>query len=306
MQWGAFMSFSSEAKAELCRLRLDKKSCAVAECYGVLLYCHSFTGREARIITASDAFAERLPKLFQRAFRLRFDLQPEPGQRGKKSFAVTDPDKLRQLFEAFGGDADSTLSHHVNFGVLEDEGCMEAFVRGSFLAGGSVTDPDKRYHLELATPHRSVSREMNSVLLDLGFSPRESQRQGNSLLYFKKADAIADFFTAIGAPVTAMGVMTAKVEREMRNTVTRQINCDSANTDKTVTAAQEQLRAIRRYAKAYGLDTLPEPLHDAALLRITNPAASLADLAKLSLPPVSKSCLSHRLRRIMELAEKTE
>ena len=300
------MSFSSEAKAELCQLRLDKKSSAVAECYGVLLYCHSFSGREARIITASDAFAERLPKLFQRALHLRFDSQPEPEQRGKKSFAVTDPDKLRRLFEAFGGDADSTLSHHVNFGVLEDEGCMEAFVRGAFLAGGSVTDPDKRYHLELATPHRSVSREMNSVLLDLGFSPRESQRQGNALLYFKKADAIADFFTAIGAPVTAMGVMTAKVEREMRNTVTRQINCDSANTDKTVAAAQEQLRAIRRYAKEYGLDSLPEPLHDAALLRITNPAASLADLAKLSLPPVSKSCLSHRLRRIMELAEKSE
>ena len=144
------------------------------------------------------------------------------------------------------------------------------------------------------------------LMMDLGFTPKESSRKGNALLYFKKADAIADFFTALGAPVTAMGVMTAKVDREMRNKVTRQLNCDSHNTDKTVSAAQEQIEAIRRYAREYGLDSLPEPLYDTALLRITNPEASLADLAKLSLPPVSKSCLNHRLRKIMELAETAE
>ena len=98
--------------------------------------------------------------------------------------------------------------------------------------------------------------------------------------------------------------MTAKVDKEMRNTVTRQINCDSANADKTVAAAQEQLDAIRRYVRAYGLDALPEPLHDTALLRIANPAASLADLAQLSDPPVTKSCLSHRLKKIMSIAPK--
>ncbi len=300
------MSFSSEAKAELCALRIDKKSAAAAECYGVLLYCHSFSAREARIITASDDFAARLPKLFRRAFNLDFDRLPEAGQQGKKTFLLTDREKLRRIFEAFGADTEQTLTHHVNFGVLEDEGCMEAFVRGAFLSGGSVTDPDKRFHLELATPHQSVSRETYSVLLDLGFSPKESVRGGNSLLYFKKADAIADFFTALGAPVTAMGVMTAKVDREMRNTVTRQINCDSANADKTVAAAQEQIEAIRRYAREYGLESLPEALHDTALLRITNPEASLADLARLSLPPVSKSCLNHRLKKIMELANKVK
>ena len=298
------MSFSSDAKAELSQLRIDKKSAAVAESYGVLLYCSSFSAREARIITASDAFAARLPRLFRKAFSLDFDQLPEEGKPGKKSFVLHERSKLERVFDAFGADADATLTHHVNFGVLEDEGCMEAFVRGAFLAGGSVTDPDKRLHLELATAHQSVSREMYSVLLDLGFSPKESSRKGNSLLYFKKADAIADFFTALGAPVTAMGVMTAKVDREMRNKVTRQLNCDSHNTDKTVAAAQEQIDAIRRYAREYELDSLPEPLYGTALLRITNPEASLADLAKLSLPPVSKSCLNHRLKKIMELAGK--
>ena len=298
------MSFSSDAKAELCRAKIDKKCCAIAESYGVLLYCNTFTQNEIRIITASDAFAARLPRLFRRAFSLGFDLCPEPGQSGKQRFLIQDPAKLRAIFEAFGADPDGTLSHHVNFGVLEEEGAPEAFVRGAFLAGGSVTDPEKRFHLELATAHRSVSREMHSVLLDLGFSPKEAARGGSALLYFKRADAIADFFTALGAPVTAMGVMTAKVDKEMRNTVTRQINCDSANADKTVAAAQEQLDAIRRFVRAYGLDALPEPLRDTALLRIANPAASLADLALLSDPPVTKSCLSHRLKQIISLAPK--
>ena len=300
------MSFSSEAKAELCQLKPDKKCCAIAESYGALLYCNTFSAREIRIITASSDLAQRLPRLFKRAFGLSFDQLPPPEGAGKKILAITDRDKLRRIFETFGAEIDETLSHHVNFGALEEDCCRASFIRGAFLAGGSVTDPAKRFHLELATPHRSVSRETESLLLDLGFSPRETERSGNLLLYFKKADVIADFFTSIGAPVTAMGVMTAKVDKEMRNTVTRQINCDSANADKTVAAAQEQLNAIRRLGRVYGLDALPEPLKDAALLRVANPAASLADLAQLSYPPVTKSCLSHRLKKIMSLAEKIE
>ncbi len=294
------MSFSADAKKELCQVKSDKKCCAVAECYGVLLYCNTFTAQELRIITASDAFAARLPRLFRRAFGLDFDLLPPEGAAGKRSFAITDRDKLPVILSAFGAEPEGILSHHINFGVIEEDCDRAAFIRGAFLAGGSVTDPEKRYHLELATPHHSVSREAYSVLLEMGFSPKEAKRSGNSLLYFKQADAIADFFTTLGASRTAMGVMTAKVEKEMRNTITRQINCDSANADKTVTAAQAQLTAIRRVARAYSLDALPEPLRDAALLRITNPEASLSELAQLSYPPVTKSCLSHRLKKIME------
>ena len=300
------MSFSSDAKAELCRAKVDKKCCAIAESYGVLLYCNTFTPREIRIITASDAFAARLPRLFRRAFSVAFDVLPDESAKGKRSFIIRDRDKIEKIFETFGAEAGATLTHHVNFGVIEEDCDRVSFLRGAFLAGGSVTDPEKRYHLELATPHHAVSRESYSVLLELGFTARETQRGGNHLLYFKQADVIADFFTALGAPTTAMGVMTAKVEKEMRNTITRQINCDSANADKVVSAAQEQLDAIRRIAKQIGLDELSEPLRDAALLRITNPAASLADLAQLSYPKVTKSCLSHRLRKLTEMAQALE
>ena len=296
------MSFSSQAKAELCQAKVEKKCCALAECYGVLLYCNTFSAREIRIITASPDFAQRLPKLFKKAFNLGFDVLPKDENKAKQSFIINDREKIGQIFDAFGAEIDATLSHHINFGVIEEDCCKAAFIRGAFLAGGSVTDPEKRYHLELATAHHNVSREGYSVLLELGFSPKEASRGGNWLLYFKQADTIADFFTTIGASTTAMNVMMAKVDKEMRNTITRRVNCDSANADKVVIAAQEQLEAIRYIVREFGLDALPEPLKDAALLRIANPEASLSDLAQLSYPQVTKSCLSHRLKKIMSLA----
>ena len=298
------MSFSFDAKEEICRQKLERRCCAVAESCGVLLYCHTFSSELIRISTSNAPFAARLPKLFRKAFGLSFDVLPPDSSAGRRSLLITDPEKIDVIFQAFGGDRAATVSHHVNFAILEEECCRISFQRGAFLAGGSVTDPERRFHLELATSHQSVARETVSLMQELGFSPRLSQRSGNALLYFKQSDAIADFLTTIGASVPSMNVLTAKVEKEMRNTVTRQINCDSANADKTVSAAQEQILAIRRYSARYGLDTLPEPLKDAALLRITNPAASLSDLAKLSNPPVTKSCLSHRLRKIAELGSR--
>lgn len=300
------MSFSADTKAELCRIRIDKKCCAVAECYGVLLYCNTFSPTEIRIITASADFAARLPKLFKKAFALDFDCLPKSETNGKATLLITDRNKIKKIFEAFGAEVDSTLTHHINFGVIEESCCRLSFIRGAFLAGGSVTDPERSFHLELATGHRSVSREMNSVMLECGFSPREAERKGNSLLYFKQADAVSDFLTAIGASVMAMSVITAKVEKEMRNTITRRVNCDTANADKVVAAAAEQVNAIRFIIKEYGLDALPDTLKDAALLRIANPEGSLADLAQLSSPPVTKSCLSHRLKKIIALAEEAQ
>ncbi len=297
------MSFSGNTKEEICRQKLDRVCCAVAESYGILLFCHTYAPDGIRITTANPAFAARLPKLFKKAFGLSFDSLPPENAIGKRSFLITDRAKIAAIYAAFGNDASNALVHHVNFAVLEEDCCRISFLRGAFLAGGSVTDPEKRYHLEVATTHRQVERETFTLMQELGFNPKESSREGNALLYFKQSDAIADFLTAIGAPVTGMAVITTRVDKEMRNTITRQINCDSANADKTVNAAQEQLTAIRRYASLYGLDSLPEPLKDAALLRITNPAASLADLSRLSYPAVTKSCLSHRLKKIADLVK---
>ena len=297
------MSFSSEIKTELCALPISDRALALAECYGVLLYCHTFTPRELRIVTASADFAARLPKLFKRAFGITL---PEPGEtgRGRQVFHTEYPALLSPVLDAIGLDPGRSVSHHINLGVLEEQGATVAFLRGAFLAGGSVTDPMKGFHLEFATAHYSVSREAEAILSDLGYPPNSTRRSGSYMLYYKRAEVIADVLTMLGADTSSLRIVEAQVERSMNNKVNRQINCDSANADKVVAAAQEQLDAILRIQSEYGLAVLPEKLQDAALLRIANPEASLADLAKLSYPAVSKSTLSYRLKKILEFDPK--
>ena len=289
------MSFSATVKSELCRTPLNRPCCAKAEAYGVLLYANCFSAREIRIITASPALAQRLPKLWKRAFSLSFDAVSSGGRGGKTVFLMTDADKIAAIFSAYGYDASRALAHHINLGVLEDECCRASFLRGAFLAGGSITDPAKRYHLELVTDHKNVSGEAFSILLEMGFAPKDTLRAGHYVIYFKQSEAIEDFLTTLGAPSAAMEIMSAKVEKDMRNAVNRRVNCDSANADKIVSAAQAQIDKIR----AIGLDNLPPELAQVALLRVANPEASLSDLAALSDPPVTKSCINHRLRKLM-------
>ena len=296
------MSFSSQAKRELCRTAISRRCCAQAEAYGVLLYCNQFSGREVRITTESADFAERLPILFRKAFRVEFDRRPEGGE-GKRTFALTDRDKLWVLFDAFGYDPEETVSHHINFAVLEDEHCRTAFFRGAFLAGGSVTDPAKRYHLELTTPHYHISRELHALMLEAGFHPKETTRKANYVTYFKQSEAIEDFLTAIGAPLAAMELMNAKAEKDLRGSVNRRVNCDAANLDKTVDAAQGQMEAIRVLEERGILLELPDKLKEAVDLRMAHPELTLSQLAALCTPPVTKSAFNHRLRKLMALAD---
>lgn len=297
------MSFSFDAKNELCRLPVQKLCCARAEAYGILLYCNTFSASEVRIVTENPNFATRLPKLFHRAFSIRFDRQPEPGAPGKMVFQITERRKLERITDMLGYDLRQNLVLHINFALLEEECCKASFLRGVFFAGGSITDPMKRYHLELTTSHQQASRELDVLLRESGYPPKSVSRNGSFVTYFKQSDQIEDFLTLIGAPVAAMNVMTAKMEKDLRNSVNRRLNCDSANLDKAVLAAQEQLEAIRRLRASGQMETLPEKLKATAALREAHPELSLSELAETFDPPVTKSCLSHRLRKIMQLAE---
>lgn len=297
------MSFASEVKAELCRSKLTRKCCAQAEACGVLLYCNRFSPREVRIVTESQDFGRRLPALFHKAFGLAFDEKGDP-ESPKQVFLISDQAKLELLWDRCAFDPTGP-AHHINFGQLEETHCRQAFLRGAFLAGGSVTDPLKGYHLELSTTHRSVSREMTALLLELGYAPKEVTRKANYITYFKQSEAVEDLLTAIGAPVSAMELMNAKAEKLLRNGVNRRVNCEAANVDKTVDAAMEQRQAIHILRQAGVLEELTPKLQEAARLREENPELSLSQLAGLCDPPVTKSSLSHRLRKLIELSKKT-
>ena len=298
------MSFSYDTKNELCRLPVQRLCCARAEAYGILLYCSTFHPGEVRVVTENPNFAARLPRLFHRAFGLRFDRQPEPEQQeGKRVFQLTDGKKLDHIINLLGYDPRQNPVLHINFGMLEEECCRSAFLRGVFFAGGSITDPAKRYHLELTTSHMQVSRELDVLLRECGYPPKSVSRNGSFVTYFKQSHQIEDFLTLIGAPVAAMNVMTAKMEKDLRNSVNRRLNCDSANLDKAVGAAQEQLEAIRKLETAGLLEKQPEKLRQTASLRAANPELTLSELAEEFDPPVTKSCLNHRLRKLVELAK---
>ena len=298
------VSFSAAAKAEICRAFPQKKCCALAECFGILLYCNSFGADGIRIITESRELAACLPKLFRKAFGISFDLQPEDDAAGKLVFQITDLTKIRQIMSEFGFDVEDTLALHVNLPVVENDCCKASFLRGAFLTGGSVTDPTKGYHMEITTTHQSVARETHTLMWEtLGFSPKDAQRGGAQVLYIKNSELISDFLTFLGAPVAAMGIMEARLEKELNNKVNRRCNCDDANTSKVVEAAQEHLNAIRILKERGAIENLPAKLQQAVQARETNPEASLTELAALMDPPISKPAMNHRLKKIVELAK---
>ena len=298
------ISFSGSAKAEICRYNPAKNCCALAECFGILLFCNSFRFDGIRIITESREFAGLLPKLFKKAFGVGFDAEPEGDNAGKLIFQITDRDKIHSIMSAYGFDAKDTLSLHINLPVVEEDCCKSAFLKGAFLAGGSVTDPAKGYHIELTTTHSSVARECNSLMYEvLGVEPKAASRAGGYVLYFKQSDMITDCLTYLGAPLAAMGIMEAKLEKELNNKVNRRCNCDDANTSKVVEAAQEQLNAIRILRERGLFNKLPEKMKQAVTAREENPEASLTELAAMMEPPISKPAMNHRLKKLVQMAQ---
>ncbi len=298
------MSFSSDCRAELCRLELSRLCCARAEAYGILLFSQNFSLDGIRIVTESRSLAHRLPRLFEAAFGFGFDMKLSSRKsEGKMTFLISRKEKLEAIGQLYGL-ARESISRHLNLAVLEEDCCRSAFLRGAFLSAGSATDPEKKYHLEFSTSHYHLSRELSALLLEMGFSPRQTVRKSNYIVYFKASESIEDLLMVMGGPVSALEIMNAKVEKELRNRVNRQVNCETANLGKTVDAAQSQVEAIRRIQNTQGLDSLPPALRETALLRLEYPEASLTELARLHPGGLGKSGLNHRLRKLLSLSQR--
>ena len=298
------LSFSGSAKEEICRDLPSKRCCCQAMVYGILLFANTFNSETVRIVTESREFAFLLPKLFWKAFRMEFDEFPSVAAPGKLVFQITEPWKLEFIRDAYGVEPDSTLALHVKLSVLEEECCRDHFLMGAFLAGGSVTDPGKGYHLELATGHKAVGRETYALMEEvLGFYPKLGARGGNTVLYFKQSDQNSEVQTRLGAPICGMGIIEARLEKELNNKVNRRVNCDGANISKVVDAAQVQLAAIRVLRDRGQFDKLPLKLQQAALAREAEPEASLTELAQMMDPPITKPAMNNRMKKLMKLAE---
>ncbi len=295
------MSFSTEVKNELCRVSMQRVCCTRAEAYGALLHASAFSHKEIRLNTENAAVARRLQALLQRAFFVVC----EPQRVGQKhQLILTGAEQIGRIFGALGYDRKSHITYHLNRNVLEEDCCIASFLRGAFLMAGTVAGPDKKSHLELKTARQSLAGEETSLLLDLGLSPKQMRRASAHILYFKDGTSVEDFLTRIGAPRAAMELMEAKVEKNIRNTINRQVNCETANLVKAADASARQIAAIRAVLDAHGEEGFPENLRETVRLRLEYPTDSLAELAQRFDPPISKPGLSHRLKKIIELASK--
>ena len=221
---------------------MQRACCTRAEVYGALLHASVFSHKEIRLSAENMTVVRRLQALLQRAFFV----ECEPQKAGRKQqLVLTEPAQIGRVFDALGYDCKSHITYHINRNLLEEDCCIASFLRGAFLMGGTVAGPDKKSHLELKTTHQSLSGEETSLMLDLGLSPKQARRGSAYLLYFKDGASAEDFLTRIGAPHAAMELMQAKVEKNLRNTINRQVNCETANMMKAADASARQIAAIQ-------------------------------------------------------------
>ncbi|MBO4411270.1 MAG: DNA-binding protein WhiA [Lachnospiraceae bacterium] len=187
--------------------------------------------------------------------------------------------------------------------LFSKECCKKAFLRGAFLAAGSFSDPAKSYNLEFTLQRRSTADLVVSLLSAFEIRGKTVERNGRFVVYLKDGDQISDFLAVVQASKTLLAYENARVIKDVRNSVNRRVNCEVANTGKTVTAGISMIHDIEKIELTRGLDSLPEVLRETARLRMEYPSASLKELGELMDPPVGKSGVNHRLRRLKEIAE---
>lgn len=296
------MSFSSDIKQELAALRNESRCCDTAQAYGMAEFGHAFCASSVALQTEHEAVATRYAELLTAVSGTEpLCSRPAADKTGMYVVSVP-PDSRNTVLGIFGhGGAEVTL--RINRAVLDCDACAAAFLRGVFLVCGVITNPQVDYHLEFSVPHLNLSRDLTALLGELGFHARTVRRKGNYIIYFKESEQIEDCLTLMGAVNASLELMNVKILKSIRNNVNRAANCESANLDKTVAAALVQAEAVRKIEACIGIDALPEELRELCRLRLENPDYSLRELGEQLEPPISRSGVNHRLRRILAIAE---
>ena len=309
------MSFSSDCKKELCLLNPEKPCCRMSELSALYMTLGSLNllGRgklSVQFTGESMAVARRVYTLLQKALELSPQIHyVSTAHFGgtRKCVLTLGPTQTPAFLSALGmmtvgENGEATLrstSPKVN---LNRSCCVRAFLRGAMLGGGTMTNPEQGYHLELGYRDENFRDCVAKCLQKVGLPIHQSSRKGKDFLYLKQSDQIVTFLTAAGAHQAVMEMENLRVQRQVLSSVNRAMNCDSANLQKQMNASDEQLRAIERLAKQDGLKSLPKALQEIAVARLNAPDLTLEQLGQTLNPPLSKSGVNHRMRRLMEYA----
>lgn len=282
------MSFSSEVKDELARHLGRSRHCQVAELAALVAFEGKLRMSESENQLVRDKYQMLIEKLFQ-------------------INEIKDAEDERRIFSATKMwnevQDEAVLSETVNGILLQQNCCRRAFVRGAFLAGGSISDPNKSYHFEIVCRSLAQAEQLQEIINSFDVDAKIVARKKYQVVYLKEGAQIVDILNVMEAHVALMNLENVRILKEMRNSVNRKVNCETANISKTVTAAVQQLRDIEYIRETAGLSSLPDNLREMALLRLEYPDAPLKELGTYLNPPVGKSGVNHRLRRISEIAE---
>lgn len=306
------MSYSSDTKEELCRLEPDSVCCLLAELSGIVSAAGSVIlrgGGQKRlsIETENAAVARRAFRLLQEVF----DVQPELVTLKRARLGGRSAHRIE-----VGGDEASFVLEGCGIQVMQRRGvprevtvrkcCRMSFLRGVFLASGSVTDPLKEYHLEYVLGDEAFAQALQRLISRFDLDAHLTTRRNMPLVYLKGQGAITDMLSILGAQSARFAMEDAFIRKELRNNANRAVNCDSANAERSVIAASRQTQAIERLIAAVGESSLPPALLMTAKLRLQYPEVSLEELGRLCDPPVGKSGVNHRLRRLEQMAKELD
>lgn len=295
------MSFTGEVKRELAGLEFSSECCKRAFAYGFLLYGKSFT---ARSVSCSTDYGEVMDT-FQRTMEETVGVETVVTRlkSGKYVLKVATAEGRRRAIEYFDH-AVNSVSLRINRGVLEEDECYGAFLRGVFLSCGSIANPDKGYHLEFVIPYQNLSLDLLKILTDYGLKAKHIIRTYSHVIYLKESESIEDLLTLMGAVNSSLELMGIKIQKNVRNKINRQMNFESANMSRSIEAGLAQVEAIEIIERKQGLDSLSDELKEVAILRRENPDMSLKQLGENLRIPISRSGVNHRLMKIIEIADK--
>ena len=308
------MSFSGMVKEELSRQIGTARHCRIAELAALIGFCgrleHFPQGEKLKLQTENETVARKCFTLLQKTFNIEKEISVRENSHLKRVkvyvLEISDPEEIREILQATKLIADSKFCDTLilqDMLVVQQSCCKRAYIRGAFLASGSISDPEKGYHFEIVYPDERKAQQLQTIIRSFSVDAKIVQRKKSYVVYVKEGAQIVDMLAVMEANVALMDLENIRILKEMRNSVNRKVNCETANINKTVNAAVKQMEDIKLIQQVMGFEQLSDGLAQIAELRMQYPEATLKELGMMLSPQVGKSGVNHRLRKLSSLAD---
>lgn len=311
------MTFSSIVKNEISKINTEDKCCQLAELSALIKMTGTiqFHGRNnigIKLSTENASIARMLFTLIKEIFDINTRVAVRRNKQLKKNnnytLYIDTKTGGEEILLATGilvkTEEGIKINYKLPLKLVKKPCCKKAYLRGVFLGGGSISDPEKTYHLELVTNNNDYAESIKKLINSYNLNAKVVNRKGNYVVYLKEGEQIVDYLNIIGAHKALLTLENVRIYKEMRNNVNRIVNCETANLSKIVVASMRQINNIELIKNRIGFDNIPENLAEIAELRLMYPDASLKELGEMVNPPIGKSGINHRLRKLDEIAEK--